>query len=87
MADTGESLNVSLLIPQPSAVASEDIKERHINTAPHTPEPDEDDGEDELGDDEELDEDDMVSAAVRVDHSERGWVTVMIVSMLMPLCR
>jgi hypothetical protein len=29
----------------------------------------------------------MVSAAVRVDHSERGWVTVMIVSMLMPLCR
>ncbi|GFZ42856.1 DNA helicase [Saitozyma sp. JCM 24511] len=50
----------------PSAVASEDIKERHINTAPHTPEPDEDDGEDELGDDEELDEDDMVSSAVKM---------------------
>jgi hypothetical protein len=71
VADTGESYKESLLITQPSAVASEDIKERHINTAPHTPEPDEDDGEDELGDDEELDEDDMVSSAVRVVRFER----------------
>jgi hypothetical protein len=44
-------------------VASEDIHERHINTAAQTPEL-EDDGEDELGDAEELDEDDMVGGTV-----------------------
>jgi hypothetical protein len=87
VAGTRESPKVSLLTTQPSAVASEDIKERHINTAPHTPEPEEDDGEDELGDDEELDEDDMVSSAVRVVLSERGWAMVMLLSMLIMLCR
>ncbi|KAK8861335.1 hypothetical protein IAR55_002154 [Kwoniella newhampshirensis] len=50
---TSRDLSVSRA---PSAVASDELNGRHINTAPQTPEP-EDDDEDELGDDDDLDED------------------------------
>ncbi|KAK4684402.1 hypothetical protein P7C73_g5775, partial [Tremellales sp. Uapishka_1] len=41
-----------------SVVASDEIPERHLNTAPQTPDP-ESDGEMELGEDDELDEDEL----------------------------
>jgi hypothetical protein len=57
---------------QPSAAGTDD---RHINTAPQSPAPlAESDGEDELGDDDELDEDELAGGSVSC-HVHSIWVT------------
>lgn len=53
-------LTLTCFLSQPSAIASD---ERHLNTAPQTPEP-QSDGEYELGEDELMDEDDMAKGTV-----------------------